>query len=65
MCKQNCGDAERKREPGKERPVQAKELCDRQIRHIRRGGDEDRMEVGKHMEFASRKAAIAVHIPVP
>ena len=62
---QNCGDAQGKHEPGKERPVQASEVYDRQIRHISRGCDVERMEVVKHIEFASRKAAIVCIVPVP
>ena len=63
--KQNCGDTEAKHEPGMEKPVQARELSDRQIRLTRRCGDAERKEVAKHADLVPRKAAIVYMTPVP
>ena len=60
-----CGDACASREPGKRKPVQAEYEYGRQIRHIIRDCDVDRKIVGKYMSHVPRKAAIAIHIPVP
>ena len=65
MIHQNCGDACGKCEPGKRRPVQAKEGCGRQNRRITQRREVDRKRVGKHMDQVPRKAAIACNIPVP
>ncbi len=62
---QNCGDTGRKREPGMERPVQAREASGRQIRQASQERDADRTEVGKHVDSLSRKAAIVFMLPVP
>ena len=48
-----------------ERPVQAKEPSDRQIRLARRCSDAERIEVVKYADLVSRKAAIVYTIPVP
>ena len=48
-----------------ERPVEAKEECDRQIRHTIQCGDVERKIVVKHVEDVPRKAAIVCTIPVP
>ena len=65
MIKQNCGDTEGEPEPGMERPVQAKEECNWQIRCTIQKRDADRIKVGKQVSQLSRKAAIVFIIPVP
>ena len=63
--KQNCGDAWGEHGPGMEIPVQAKEVCSRQIRCISRKRDAERNKVAKHVSPVPRKAAIALYVPVP
>ena len=48
-----------------EKPVQAKEERERQIRPAIQRRDADRIRVGKHVSHASRKAAIVYTVPVP
>ena len=62
---QKCGDACGEHKPEKEKPVQARELSDRQIRLTRRCGDAERTVVVKHADLVPRKAAIAYMTPVP
>ena len=65
MIKQNCGDTEGEPEPGMEKPVQAKEEYDWQIRHTIQKRDADRIRVEKSMSHVPRKAAIVYYVPVP
>ena len=62
---QNCGDACGKREPEKEKPVQAEEVLDRQIRPVSQSCDADRNRVEKPVSHVPRKAAIDYTVPVP
>ena len=65
MIYQNCGDAQGKWEPEKEKPVQAEELHERKTRHARRSRDVERIKVAKSMSQVPRKAAIVYITPVP
>ena len=65
MIYQNCGDAQGKRKPGKERPVQAKEAYDWKNRHASQSGEVERRKVAKSVSQVPRKAAIEYIIPVP
>ena len=58
MIKQNCGDTEGEPEPGMEKPVQAKEEYDWQIRSPMQKRDVERTKVAKLMSHVPRKAAI-------
>ena len=65
MVKQNCGDTEGESEPGKEKPVQAKEEYGRQNRRTIQSRNAERTKVAKQASQLSRKAAIVFIIPVP
>ena len=62
---QNCGDAQGKREPEMEKPVQAMELYDQKTCHARQKRDVERRKVAKSASQVPRKAAIVYIIPVP
>ena len=49
----------------KEKPVQAEEVLDRQIRPVSQSCDADRIKVEKPVSHVPRKAAIDYTVPVP
>ena len=54
--KQNCGDAWGEHGPGMEIPVQAKEVCSRQIRCMSRKRDAERNESSEACEPCAEKS---------
>ena len=65
MWIQNCGDAWGKHEPEKGKPVKAEERDTRKNRCLTQSRERSENKVAKHVSPVPRKAAIAIHIPVP
>ena len=65
MQYQNCGDTERKREPGTEPGPSGVSVQEENPLYIRRARDGERRIVAKSVEEPSRKAAIVCCMPVP